>query len=359
MKIHMFGKPQPAQNPAAPLGVNYAAGVRRASVFRRWLVILLVLLSPLLFSLAWAFYQLAIIGAPGEVKPYETLVRSGVSGNIDSLYVQEGHSVRAGDTLAKLRNPEWEELFMLSEPSGTPIPALRNLPRLQSIQQEKVERLRATYQRLQALDTSRSVTRLELDRAWLEMKDAEFLMEQLRSEAFMAQASRQSGAKQDAQQKAEYENRLRIAEHRYRQQWVTAPDSGRVLSLYVKKGEYGEAGQRLFRIARTSQIKYEAWFEPRHLEYAVPGRLCKMVFPDRQSYPAVISGEPRIDTDFQTREGRTVNPLLKVDIKPLEPIPDRYLLSGMPFQLRIDALLSDMEKNRFLQLLGRNAKANP
>lgn len=358
MKIHMFGKPTPSQNPASPLGVQYPAGARRGSIFRRWLIILIVLLSPFLLSLVWAFYQLAVVGAHGQVLPYEIEVRAGADGWVDSLYVQEGQLRTAGDTLAKLRNPDWEEMLMLTEP----LPGSRegggpaNLGRLMAIQKERLERLRDYYQQLRTMDSTRSITRTELDRAWLEMKNAEFSLEQLRSENGQIVANRSSGKILDEQERLAYNNKIRVAQHRANRQWVINPDSGSVLSIYVKKGEYVEQGKRLFRVTQTSQVNYIAWLEPKHIGYAVAGRLCTIVFPDRQRFPAVISSSPRIDTNFRKEDGRTIDPLLQVDVKPLDSIPAKYLLAGMPFQLRIDVLLSDMESSRFMQLIGGNSK---
>jgi len=351
MKIHMFGKSAPAHNPISPISVQYDSGTKRRRLFTRWIIILLIVFSPFFLSLGWAFYQLAIIGAPGQVFPYEIEVRSGASGWIDSLFTKEGGQSQIGDTLLKIRNPEWEQIQTSFRAGASDYTAPSNIGRLIAIQKERLSRLNDYYTQLNSMEAGRSVTRTEIDRAWLEMKNAEFSLEQLRSDQQSLYNNRMNGQLRNRQDSLAYEDMNRFARMRADLQWVVSPDSGSILSIYVKKGEYVQIGQKLLRVTQTSKVTFKAWLEPKHMEYAVPGRLCSIIFPDKQSFPAVVSGAPQIDTEFKTEGGRTIDPLIQVEVTPLEAIPAKYILSGMPFQLRIDVLLSDMEKSRFVKLI--------
>ena len=69
-----------------------------------------------------------------------------------------------------------------------------------------------------------------------------------------------------------------------------APFDGRILDIFVKKGETVSAGTPLLTMTTNTQPEVVAFLKPKYLEYSQLGTKAKVTYPDGKVYSATVSG---------------------------------------------------------------------
>ncbi|MGE5231624.1 MAG: HlyD family secretion protein [Deltaproteobacteria bacterium] len=204
--------------------------------------------------------------------------------------------------------------------------AASNIAMLES-QREIAER---GYQRTRRLYDQKAATAQQLDQA---ERDYRTLGDQIRA-AKDQQAAARHDVSSSAAQIAQLDDRIRRSE-------ITNPRAGSVLTAYVKRGEYVQAGQPLYKLATLDSMDLRAYVTEPQLAQVKVGRTAQVTVDaghGRKTLTGkitwVASEAEFTPTPVQTRDERAD---LVYALKIKVPNQDRMLKIGMPADVKFMA----------------------
>jgi multidrug resistance efflux pump len=284
MKIRFDSSKERSPAQEQGLKVLYAPGKRVA--FRlRWYLILILVASPLVFFFARLVYGAWVIEAPAQVILPMVEIRARDAARVNHLAVKSGGTVKAGQLLLEMDNPEWRQRLgqlqalsagadQLIEPSGTG---------LHSVLVRQLDRAREKLALVQRLRQEGAATQGEVLAAASErdQREADLLSLDQRQGSLRLQPS---GARDHALLKAEevwLNDRLQALN-------VKAQENAVVSEVLVNEGENVGSGTVLMRLQRLADPVILIYLDPADAAYAKPGQPLKLELPDGHWLPARV-----------------------------------------------------------------------
>lgn len=266
----------------------------------------------------------------GTLEAEELRVAPAVAGRVLEMRVDEGDSVRTGDTLLVL------DLGVLRLQRAQSAAGLGTLDsRRQRVDEQKRESAAAlglaaaTLERVKALHAAGSATDQQLDEASAQHQQAEARAAALRRDGETLLAER-----------ASLEAALAVQDRQLQDAVVTAPSPGRVLERYVQPGEWLTPGAPALLLADLSTLDLRFYLTEGDLSRVKPGQKLEAqvdAWPGERFAGRVawISSQAEFTPkNAQTRDARAQ---LVYAVRLRLPNPDGRLLSGMPAELLLES----------------------
>ena len=206
----------------------------------------------------------------GEVAAAEYRVANKVPGRIDSLFVNEGHTVAAGDTLAYVSSPEVDAKMMQAKAARSAATAqsvkAKNGARQQQVEsayemwqkaQVGVDIAKKSFDRVQALYEKNVVSGQKRDEVEAQYKAAVATANAAKQQYDMAMEGAQNEDKMAAQALvAQASGAVSEVQSYIDSRYLVAPCSGEVVEIYPKRGELVGTGSPVMSILDMSDV----WF---------------------------------------------------------------------------------------------------
>jgi HlyD family secretion protein len=273
------------------------------------------------------------ISASGTIESTEVTVSAKVAGEIQKLLVDEGTSVKKGDTLLLLDHTDLDIQLRQAEANAAAAEAQLRLT-LRGARSEDLIQAEANYTnaredlaRMEELFKSNTITQKQLDDARTRFINAQQMYEKLKrgsrsEEIDAARAHRnQATAQVDAIRK-------KISDS-----YVVAPMDGIITQKLIEEGEIVMQHGALFRIARLDNVHLTIYVPEAELAKITIGQEAKIfidAYPERPFPGKVTFISPVAEftpKNIQTKDDRTK---LVFGVKIEVPNPDQTLKPGMP-----------------------------
>ena len=341
MKINF--KQPPTAFDTNGLAVQYAPSKRHMPSWR-WRILVMLVLAPLLIFLARLLYGAVFVSMPGFVTIDHTVIKTPVAGRmVHSL--RTGEAVRAGDTIAELRNEVMESQHDGLQAS---LAAARRGAQAASGYAGNAERaaaLRRSAQPLLALRQQQhenvrylvskgAATQAELDEVYFQLLQARREV----ADAANANVGFVPGADAESRTLAE---RLAESSAKIDALRLVAPQDGVVSQIFVKPGEWLAENAEVAAVRGDRPPTVEVFVEPSWAEEARVGQWATIHFLDGYSHRARVA---EVKMTAQRLPPDRANPLVVRHhsiIALLEPSP------ALPERYRINILPVNVEFNQF------------
>jgi HlyD family secretion protein len=264
----------------------------------------------------------------GFIEATEVVVSAEITGRLERLYVREGDRILAGTSLALVDTTTYALRLADARAQLQAAETIRTGTRLQVEKAELDSSLaEREYLRLSRLVDRGSVNRQQYDQAETRYRQAALA-------ASVARAALRAATADLVRIRANIE----IIEKQLADCRPTAPHSGTVVTTYLEPGELAVAGKALLRIADLETVWVEIYLPPEDLT-RIGLRDEALVDPeDGRSQPIMgwvswISPEAEFTPkNVQTKEARAD---LVYGVKVSIPNPEEELKIGMPVMVRI------------------------
>lgn len=225
-----------------------------------------------------------------------------ISGRIESVLVDQGDRVSAGDKLVRLDDEELKQQVAIAQANRDAAQAaIVRLTTDKSRATAVLEQAQKSYDRIQKLTTSKAVSRDETDKATEALAIAT-------AGVSRAEAAITEGQKEllSAEKTLEYHRaRLRDTE-------ILAPFDGLIVNREREPGDVVVPGSSILTLVSTDELWISAWVDETEMAHLQPGQPARVVFrsePDC-SYAGKVVRLGR-EADRETRE-------FVVDVRVLE-----------------------------------------
>lgn len=318
-----------------------------------FIIILILLLS----AAGWYWWQAQPSGPVllyGNVDIRTVSPGFRVSGKLQSLNVDEGTVVKAGDLLGTLDDAPYRNALLKAEGVRDSAQAALSMMeagyRTEEIAQAKADVARNTaaaqfarqfYQRQSGLMQSRAISANDLenarnqrDQAEAALKAAQDKLTQLEN-GFRKEETEQARGQLKQAQAAVAQAKLDLADTR-----LTAPADGTILTRAVEPGTILPAGSTVFTLSLTNPVWVRAYVSERELGQAQPGRAVLLETDSRpgQPYHGHV-GFVSPTAEFTPKSVET--PALRTDLvyrlRIVVTDADPLLRQGMPVTIRFDS----------------------
>lgn len=361
------------------LSVSYAPA-RRAAAKLRWYAIVLLVSSPLIYFLVKIIFGWIVISAEGRVSLDPIDINSAASGIVDAVLVKPGDVVTQGAVIVKMSNPDNDqrETIIRSELeaerslvdlySSTTLPKRTDtatvdrtaiygpLREALAVSKRSRDYQLKYYQTIQNLFNQGAATRAELNLAHEQYTRAQ--SDVVRAEADLVRA--RLDVVQPIAVPTSYREYLdtqgSLLTHQGRlanlmaeldaigrtrgRLTLTAPTSGRVLDIMVTQGQPIVAGAPVALIGQPSKAMIVAFVEPKHIRYARKDAKARVQFSSGgKMFAAKVAAPPeyaqKVPEGYRDTTAFGAIPLrLVVKIETTDPIPEEYVVEGMPVKVR-------------------------
>lgn len=258
------------------------------------------------------------IPADGMVVPVQSIYLDAlVGGKVETIFVEDGAFVKAGDTLAKLANPGLQLDYMNKETQMIDI--MNNLQNTQlSLKQnainQKKELLEIKYQASKAQDTWQRSKQLWQKKAITEQQYQEdkrnyhYLQNKvvLTEKALLQDSIATVLQMKQLKESVKRMNRnLAMIQENLQNLYILAPIAGQLSSLNLEIGELKTSGDRLGQIDILNSYKIKAHIDERYISRTQVGQISKLErrvgsidLKITKIYPEVQGGKFEIDLVF-------------------------------------------------------------
>ncbi len=280
--------------------VPYAAAKRKASQWR-WYLILLIVLSPLLYFLYSMIASALFITCPGYVSFDKVPINSSTSGYLYKIYVKQGQTVTAEQIVAELKIPELDEkrniletkLDIENSNSMTLENQLENL----IIQRVRIAENEVSYQRekkekVHFLFDQGAATLAELDAVESQYNRALLSLNSAKSQLAQAQNRNKSvileATKNDPPQARLLSVELKSLKAKYERLIHRSPTDGRVIEIIAEEGRQVGSGEPLLVLVTDKRPQVIAYLSPERSKYAKTGYKAVVKFADNTKVNATV-----------------------------------------------------------------------
>jgi HlyD family secretion protein len=273
------------------------------------------------------------ITASGTIETTDVLVSAKVGGQITALLVDEGATVKKGDTVAVIDRTDLDIQYAQARANASAAEAqykllVRGSREEDIIQAEaSLKNARDDLQRMEELFKLNSVTQKQLDDAHTRYVVAQQNYEKLKR-GFRAEEIDAAKARRD-QALAQVD----AIRQKIRDAYILSPLDGVVTLKSVEEGEIVVPNASIVRISRLEKVHLMIYVSELELPKVKWGQVAKVyvdAFPDKPFAGAVVYISPIAEftpKNIQTKEDRTKLVFgVKIDI----PNPDQVLKPGMP-----------------------------
>jgi len=259
----------------------------------------------------------------GTLEADEVIVSSLLTGRLDSLFVEEGDSVRAGQIIALLDVQKLEAQLRQSQAALEELTINRRIARRSVEQaQEQHSNILTTLKRQKSLLQSGSSTRQIVDdlatREAMALSKLKAAQDQLRA---LDAREKQLGATIDL-------IRLQIQDGT-----IQAPISGAVVEKYVEAGENLHPGGPILKIADLNRMWIKIYLDERDVGLVSLDAKVQVhidALPDRSFEGRVSWISPRAEFTPRNVQTRRARADLVFAVKVVFDNPDRAAMIGMP-----------------------------
>lgn len=275
-----------------------------------------------------------------------------VAGRIDSLAVDEGDAVRAGQVVATLDERYFQDDLLLARAQRDQAKA--NLEKLEhgsrpeeiasaraAVAERKATAARAEqdYKRLEVLGATGAISRQEFDLSRATYREAEARLRSAEESLRLAElgprveeiaAARAQLRSADAQVT---ESERRLADSR-----LVAPNDGVVLTRARERGAIVQAGETVFTVTLTTPVWVRTYVGEPDLGLVTPGMPAAVATdtaPGRPYRGHVGFISPAAEFTPKTVETRELRPDLVYRVRVVVDNPDASLKQGMPVTVRL------------------------
>jgi HlyD family secretion protein len=280
-----------------------------------------------------------VIEASGTIEGTDINISSEVAGRVREVRVNEGTSVKPGDTLVIINDEEYQLQLRQAEANLASFESAYRLSVEGSrhediVQAEAAYRTAETdYQRMKELLDSQSVTRKQYDDAYTRYVAAQQtytkLKAGLRPEEITGARVRREGAAAQVD----------LLKKRLRDCAIVAPASATVTLRSVEPGEFVGMGSNVVRLTHLDRVKLTIYVNEGELGHVSLGQSAEVSIdsfgPSRLFQGSVVYISPVAEftpKNVQTKEERTK---LVFAVKIEIPNPDGALKPGLPADARI------------------------
>lgn len=325
MKIRFDAPPGAGQDPSG-LAVRYAAAKRQVPRWRWYLLLALVLAAPLYLA-ARFLGGLLFAQVPAIVVLEQSVVRVPQGGLVEYVATQ-GQALAAGAPVLRM-SPS----AAVEPPRPLASPSLgqareRMLREAVALAERQWRLRRERFARIEALQAQGAATRPEVEAA--------------RAQALQAQADLNRARGELAEHREALAAQARGVLPSPSQAAVAGPVvpatfDAQVARVYVHAGEWHPAGTEAVLLQSAGPARVQAYLDPSQARRAEPGRRVTLRFADGHRAAAeVVEIVPHVERLPAER----VSPLsprtasLLVQLRPLEPLPARYRIHGLPLDVQ-------------------------
>ncbi|MCI0561338.1 MAG: efflux RND transporter periplasmic adaptor subunit, partial [Nitrososphaera sp.] len=269
----------------------------------------------------------------GTLEATEVTVSAQASGAVEQLYVDEGASVREGDTLVVLDTTDLSLQLKQAE-AGLAMAEAQYKLTLEGMRKEDVLQAEANFksaetdlQRMKELYEAKSVSQKQLDDAQTRFTIAQQTYEKAikgsRQEEIIAARARRDQASAQAAALRKKVNDCRIV----------APISGTVTKRYIERGELVSPGMAVVKLSNLQEMSVTVYLPEADIPKIQLGSTAQVqvdAFPDRNFDGRVVFISPTAEftpKNIQTRDERTK---LVFGVKLKVVNPDGSLKAGIP-----------------------------
>ncbi|MDF3839655.1 biotin/lipoyl-binding protein [Cupriavidus basilensis] len=339
MKIRFDSSKERSPTQEQGLKVLYAPGKRVA--FRlRWYLILFLVASPFVWFFAKLIYGAWVIEAPAQLILPVVEIRARDAARVEHLAVKDGDTVKAGQLLLQMDNPEWRQ--RLGQLQALTAGAERSVAPagsgLRNVLVRQLDRAREKLATVQRLRQDGAATQGEALAAASErdQRESELLAFDQREESLRLQPP---ATRDNAMQKAEevwLNGRLQALR-------LQAQENAVVSDVVVNEGENVGSGTVLMRLQRTADPMVLIFLDPVDAAYAKPGQPLKLQLPDGHWLPAKVVNAAdrvrRLPEDLRMPFAGAQNALL-VSAAVDGEVPPGWLVNQLPLKARFPHDLS-------------------
>ncbi len=288
----------------------------------------------------------------GNVDIREVNLAFRVSGRVAEMMVDEGDSVKAGDTIAQI-DPEPLKTA-LAQAQGALVAAqaawalLKAGPREEEISRLKAQmegaqaaatNARLTFERQKALVTSSTVSRQALDNAQAALDQANAGYESARQAYLTAEhGARPEDLAQARAQSQSAEARRDAARLQLEDTILHAPSDGTVLTRAVEPGTMVNAGSSIVTLSLDRPVRVRAYVQQPDLGRVAPGAKVLVYTDARPGKPysgTVGFVSPRAEFTPKQVETQDLRTALVYRIRIVVDADDTGLRQGMPVTVRL------------------------
>lgn len=331
MKVRFSSSKERAPDQDNGLKVLYGPG-KRAAYKLRWYLIVALVSSPLVFLAGRLLFEALRPEMPAQLSVPSTELRAGVSGVIRELPVQTGQTVKAGQLLVQLDNPDWRLRLKQLQPAdlrrddglGRAAQAVaRNTIQLQ----DQMVDLYKGLQRQGGLSSAELLqSEVQLNAQKLALLE---LQRRLRQDD-LPYSGEPIQNWRDARERDWINGRLKQLDLR-------SEGPGRVAEVLVNQGENVGPGTLLMRIELAEEPLLWVYLEPKQGREARPGQLLEVEMPDGSWLEAAVIDQAdlarRLPPGLST--GLAASKLaLQVPARFLKPLPAAWRVNQLPVRVR-------------------------
>lgn len=329
--------------------VPYAPAKRQAAKLR-WYIILLMVSSPLIYFLIKLAMAWIIVGAPGYITLDQVALNSNTDGIVDRVEVAVGQNIDAGETVARLFNPQLASQMILRRaelsalsPAGAPAGTAQSdlLRRRVALAEENLTVARDYLGNVTFLFGQGAATVAELNQA-RERRNRSQIEYDLALFEYRRFAADEGGigANVDSARKAarlRIEAQIESVERDLGRLVQKTPYAGRVLDILAREGESLASGAPILLLGRAETPYVEAYLPPKYADYARKGAGAVVKLSDGTRLQAVVREDAslarRLPADLTSPIGsRDMMLMVRLDL--VEPLPEVQWVHGLPVSVR-------------------------
>lgn len=331
------------------LKVEYSEA-KRGGFKLRWYLLILLVIAPVMLMLWVLISPYLFIIAPGIITTEPLKVSAPFSGQVTQIYAQQGATLNAKQAIIAIEssaiNAQILELKKQQASLAQPLSTIQQ----QLLEQfnERVEIAKQGVVRIEKLQQ-------EFDKfqkqGLIPLSDAVMIsLVQYRTEAEMnLEQSLTEQMNQEYQLKIEnlagdvtklsHDIALQLAKLEAQQQSlvITSPFAAKVVDVHVQVGEQINPSTTLLWLSDREQPIISAYLEPKYLDYTKLKQMATIQLPNNVEIRAEISEPTELVgqlPQYLASPFAGEKPVLKVTLKPLEPLPTE--IEGVPVKVHFD-----------------------
>jgi len=299
-----------------------------------------------------------LVSGPGRVEPYSEDIKVGaeISGRLNSVFVEEGQSIRAGQLLAELVNDDYRAQTMSAEAevrqkeaefrkviNGARLEERRET--LSSVQEAQAVMTNAESEmrRHQKLYEAGVISQEEADRYSKEYEVAKAQYnEKVQSHTLIDEATREEDRSMAQANLEDAKAKLDAARAIYAKTLIRSPIDGTVLRKHHRAGETVSNGSTspdpIFTLGDTHTLRVRVDVDETDVSKVAVGQKAYVTadaYGDKKFWGHVV----RIGQELGRKNIRTDEPTEHVDTKILETLVQLDDGAGLPVGLRVDSFI--------------------
>lgn len=329
-----------------------AAPVRKNIAKWQWYLVVVIVLSPLLYFAWLLFSNYFFIKAQGFVQFDLFHVRSPEKAYIKSIDVRSGEEVKKGQLLLRLSSKELDSEFKSIQTQITLLQEASKehkdheyhyLLKMANEAKRYIEQTETMYNNFSSYRDQGIMTTLELQTSQRDMHEARQELHQIERQIA------ENRSRNTLDQESVYRRELRALMADLKQLHtriealnIYAPVAGVVNEVFLHQYSFTLSGDEIMDISTYQGLHIKAYLNPKFLGRVEKNDRVIIKFADGYAIKGMVSTKPNFST--QSTKTPTVfddkNKKVVLIIKPLEILPQKYMVNYLPVSVEIGTVLS-------------------